>query len=204
MTRRLKYLVPALVLGFALAAVPASAGPFDLTNISATWENPVGGTSVTYAPPAGYSGTDTFRYALTDAGDTMSGTVTDGTNPVQAITGQLLFALQENLAGLEEDFPALGRREETPHVKGLFGDCNGDVHVFLGPRRKERVGCRVGVALSQVCAPRREFDRPQPAVARRTTIGVDEHPAAANCRAYIRMSYARPCRSHAGWSPSTP
>ena len=34
------------------------------------------GTTVTYAPPAGFSGTDTFRYALTDAGDTMSGTVT--------------------------------------------------------------------------------------------------------------------------------
>ena len=47
MNRTLKYLAPALTLGLALAAVPAGAGPFDLTNISATWENPVGGTSVT-------------------------------------------------------------------------------------------------------------------------------------------------------------
>ncbi len=34
------------------------------------------GTKVTYAPPAGFNGTDTFRYSLTDAGDTMWGTVT--------------------------------------------------------------------------------------------------------------------------------
>lgn len=46
MNRTLKYLAPTLALGFALAAVPAGAGPIDLTNISATWENPVGGTSV--------------------------------------------------------------------------------------------------------------------------------------------------------------
>ena len=36
MTRTLKYLAPTLTLGFALAAAPAGAGPFDLTNISAT------------------------------------------------------------------------------------------------------------------------------------------------------------------------
>jgi Ca2+-binding RTX toxin-like protein len=33
------------------------------------------GTSVTYAPAAGFNGTDTFRYSLTDAGDTVWGTV---------------------------------------------------------------------------------------------------------------------------------
>jgi Ca2+-binding RTX toxin-like protein len=34
------------------------------------------GTKVTYTPPAGFSGTDTFDYSLTDAGDTVSATVT--------------------------------------------------------------------------------------------------------------------------------
>ena len=47
MNRSLSFLAPALTLAFALAAVPAGAGPFDLTNISGTWHNPVGGTSVT-------------------------------------------------------------------------------------------------------------------------------------------------------------
>jgi hypothetical protein len=46
MHRTLKYLAPTLTVCFALAGVPAGAGPFDLTNISATWENPVGGASV--------------------------------------------------------------------------------------------------------------------------------------------------------------
>ena len=46
MNRTLSYLAPSLTLVFALAAVPAGAGPIDLTNISGTWHNPVGGTSV--------------------------------------------------------------------------------------------------------------------------------------------------------------
>ena len=46
MNRTIGYLAPSLTLALALAAVPAGAGPFDLTNISGTWHNPVGGTSV--------------------------------------------------------------------------------------------------------------------------------------------------------------
>jgi len=46
MKRTLTCLAPTLTLAFALAAVPAGAGPFNLTNISGTWSNPVGGTSV--------------------------------------------------------------------------------------------------------------------------------------------------------------
>jgi len=76
MTRTLTYLAPTLTLGLALTAVPAGAGPFDLTNISATWENPTGGTSVTgagtnsitwgdgVAPDSGYlfaAGVDTLN-----------------------------------------------------------------------------------------------------------------------------------------------
>ena len=47
MNRTLKYLAPSLTLVVAFAAGPANAGPFDLTNISGTWHDPVGGTSVT-------------------------------------------------------------------------------------------------------------------------------------------------------------
>jgi hypothetical protein len=47
MTRRLVYpLVLICTLAFAIAAVPAGAGPIDLTNIAGTWENPVGGNFV--------------------------------------------------------------------------------------------------------------------------------------------------------------
>jgi hypothetical protein len=46
MDRTLKLLAPSLALVFALAAGEAGAGPFDLTNISGTWHDPVGGTSV--------------------------------------------------------------------------------------------------------------------------------------------------------------
>jgi hypothetical protein len=46
MNRTLKYLAPTLTLVLAITAVPAGAGPFDLTNISGTWHNPVGGNSV--------------------------------------------------------------------------------------------------------------------------------------------------------------
>jgi hypothetical protein len=47
MNRTLKYLTPSLTLAVALAAIPASAGPIDLTSIAGTWNNPIGGTSVT-------------------------------------------------------------------------------------------------------------------------------------------------------------
>lgn len=47
MNRTIGYLAPSLTLALALAAVPAGAGPIDLTNISGTWHNPVNGTSVT-------------------------------------------------------------------------------------------------------------------------------------------------------------
>jgi hypothetical protein len=46
MNRTLKYLAPTLTLVLAITAVPAGAGPFDLTNISGTWHDPVGGSSV--------------------------------------------------------------------------------------------------------------------------------------------------------------
>ena len=46
MHRILKYLAPTLTLVVAVAVAPAGAGPIDLTNISGTWHNPVGGTSV--------------------------------------------------------------------------------------------------------------------------------------------------------------
>jgi hypothetical protein len=46
MNRTLTYLAPTLTLVLAVTAVPAGAGPFDLTNISGTWHNPVGGNSV--------------------------------------------------------------------------------------------------------------------------------------------------------------
>jgi hypothetical protein len=46
MNRTLKYLAPSLTLALAFAAVPAGAGPFDVTNISGTWHDPIGGSSV--------------------------------------------------------------------------------------------------------------------------------------------------------------
>jgi hypothetical protein len=45
MNRTLTCLAPSLALLLALAA-PAGAGPFNLTNIAATWENAVGGQNV--------------------------------------------------------------------------------------------------------------------------------------------------------------
>ena len=55
----------------ASVALAAAAGSAQGGTVSAG-----DGTKVTYAPPAGFNGTDTFRYSLTDAGDTMWGTVT--------------------------------------------------------------------------------------------------------------------------------
>jgi hypothetical protein len=46
MNRTLRYLVYAVTLAVFFAAVPAGAAPFDLTNITGTWHDPVGGTSV--------------------------------------------------------------------------------------------------------------------------------------------------------------
>jgi hypothetical protein len=46
MNRTLTYLASTLALVLAVSVIPASAGPIDLTNISGTWHNPVGGTSV--------------------------------------------------------------------------------------------------------------------------------------------------------------
>ena len=66
MNRTLKYLAPSLTLVLAFAAVPAGAGPFDLTNIDGTWHDPIGGSSVAgegtnsitwgdgFAPDSGY------------------------------------------------------------------------------------------------------------------------------------------------------
>ena len=45
MTRTGGFLLASMLV-FALAAVPAGAGPLDITSISGTWHNPVGGTSV--------------------------------------------------------------------------------------------------------------------------------------------------------------
>jgi hypothetical protein len=46
MHRSLTFLAPAVTLACVLAAAPAGAGPFDITNISGTWHDPVGGSSV--------------------------------------------------------------------------------------------------------------------------------------------------------------
>lgn len=46
MTRTFRTLVPILTLAGAIAAASATAAPIDVTNISGTWHNPVGGTSV--------------------------------------------------------------------------------------------------------------------------------------------------------------
>ena len=50
MARKLTYpFALSCSLALALAAAPAAAGPIDLTNISGTWQNPVGGSNVTGA-----------------------------------------------------------------------------------------------------------------------------------------------------------
>jgi hypothetical protein len=79
MNRTLKYMAPALALVAVVAARPAGAGPFDLTNISGTWHDPVGGSSVAgegtntitwgdgVAPDSGYQftpGADIFNAAV--------------------------------------------------------------------------------------------------------------------------------------------
>jgi hypothetical protein len=46
MNRTLTYLAPTLALVLAVTAVPAGAGPIDLTGIIGTWHSPVGGSSV--------------------------------------------------------------------------------------------------------------------------------------------------------------
>jgi hypothetical protein len=47
MIRQLVYPLALCTVAFALTAVPVGAGPIDLTNISGTWQNPVGGSNVT-------------------------------------------------------------------------------------------------------------------------------------------------------------
>ena len=46
MIRKLGYPFASCALALAVGAMPASAGPIDLTNISGTWQNPVGGVAV--------------------------------------------------------------------------------------------------------------------------------------------------------------
>ena len=107
MNRTFTYLASTLALVLAVAVTPASAGPIDLTNISGTWQNPVGGTSV-----AG-EGTDSITwgdgvapdsgYLFVAAGDILAAAV-----DVPLLLGEFTHFNEvipvPNLSGVDLDF----------------------------------------------------------------------------------------------------
>ncbi len=80
------------------------------------------GTKVTYAPAAGFNGTDTFRYSLTDAGDTMWGKVTVR---VDAVDDPVAVRAEEAIVVDEDSGPY-----RAPWAPGPFAVATSDPALF--------------------------------------------------------------------------
>ena len=79
---------------------------------------------MTYAPAAGFNGTDTFRYSLTDAGDTMWGTVTvrvDAVDDPVAVRAEDAIVVDEDSGPYRAPWATVGRvRGARPRARELF------------------------------------------------------------------------------------
>ncbi len=79
---------------------PATVTAFDATSANGGSVNIASGGGLSYDPPAGFTGTDTFGYTITDAnGDSDSATVSVEVNPVGG-GGFELTAVGEKVRGV--------------------------------------------------------------------------------------------------------